>query len=78
MTNAKSKKEYLNRICKVQDYIEEHLHEPLSLDELSNIAGFSKFHFHRIFKAIEKETLAQYVNRLKLENATAFLIIELT
>ncbi|MCK8729006.1 AraC family transcriptional regulator, partial [Clostridioides difficile] len=74
MTNAKSKKEYLNRICKVQDYIEEHLHEPLSLDELSNIAGFSKFHFHRIFKAIEKETLAQYVNRLKLENATAFLI----
>ncbi|MBZ0966958.1 AraC family transcriptional regulator, partial [Clostridioides difficile] len=50
MTNAKSKKEYLNRICKVQDYIEEHLHEPLSLDELSNIAGFSKFHFHRIFK----------------------------
>ncbi|MFL8801798.1 MULTISPECIES: GyrI-like domain-containing protein [unclassified Clostridioides] len=74
MTSSKSKTEYLNRICKVQDYIEEHLHEPLSLDELSNIAGFSKFHFHRIFKAIEKETLSQYVNRLKLENATAFLI----
>lgn len=45
MTNAKSKKEYLNRICKVQDYIEEHLHEPLSLDELSNIAGFQNFIF---------------------------------
>ncbi|MGO1044870.1 AraC family transcriptional regulator [Clostridioides difficile] len=74
MTDSQIKKEYLRRICKVQDYIEDHLYDSLSLEELSNIAGFSKFHFHRIFKAIEKETLSQYVNRLKLEGATSFLI----
>ncbi|PJI08082.1 MULTISPECIES: AraC family transcriptional regulator [Clostridium] len=74
MINAESKKEYLRRIYKVQDYLEAHLHDSISLEELSNVAGFSKFHFHRIFKAIVNESLSQYVNRLKLEKSTQMLI----
>lgn len=74
MTNSQSKKEYLRRIHKVQDYIETHLYDLLSLEELANVAGFSKFHFHRIFKAVVEESLSHYVNRLKLESAMHLLI----
>lgn len=74
MTNSQSKKEYLRRIYKVQDYIETHLYDSLTLEELAAVAGFSKFHFHRIFKGIVQEPLAQYVNRLKLERAVSLLI----
>ncbi len=74
MANSQSRKEYLRRILKVQDYIEANLCNSLSLEELAGIAGFSKFHFHKIFKGIVKESLLQYVNRQKLENAKIFLI----
>lgn len=74
MTNSQSKKEYLRRIYKVQDYIETHLYDSLTLEELAAVAGFSKFHFHRIFKGIVQEPLSQYVNRLKLERAVFLLI----
>lgn len=74
MENNKNRKEYLRRIYTVQDYIEAHISEPLNLDELAKVSGFSKFHFHRIFKALMNETLAHYVNRLKLEKATHLLI----
>ncbi|MDL2218713.1 AraC family transcriptional regulator, partial [Christensenellaceae bacterium OttesenSCG-928-M15] len=65
---------YLQRIHKVQDYIEENLNDNFVLSELADIAGFSKYHFHRIFSAITNETLLQYINRIKLERA-AFLIL---
>lgn len=74
MTNFQSRKEYLQRIYKVQDYIETHVYDSLSLEELATVAGFSKFHFHRIFKGIAQESLAHYVNRLKLEKSTILLI----
>ncbi len=73
MDKRQSKNEYLRRIHKVQDYIEENLSYTLVLAELADIAGFSKYHFHRIFRAITNESLLQYVNRVKLERA-AFLI----
>lgn len=74
MDNSSSRNEYLQRIHKVQDYIEENLTGTLVLSELADIAGFSKYHFHRIFSALTNETLLQYVNRIKMERA-AFLLL---
>ena len=74
MKSAQSHKRYLRSIHKVQDYIEENLHTPFVLSELAEVAGFSKYHFHRIFSSITNETLLQYINRIKLERAAAFLI----
>lgn len=74
MNNSKSKSEYLHRIHKVQDYLEDNIHNPITIDELSEVAGFSKYHFHRIFKGIMNEPLSQYVNRLKLEKARGLII----
>lgn len=63
--------EYFRRLHAVQDYIESNLHRGLVLDELAAVAGFSKFHFHRIYRAMTQESLFQFVNRLKLERAAA-------
>ncbi|MED3062701.1 effector binding domain-containing protein [Bacillus thuringiensis] len=73
MESKQSRNEYLRRIYKVQDYIESHINDSLSIEELADIAGFSKFHFHRIFKGILDEPLSRYVNRLKFERATNLL-----
>ncbi len=73
MEHYASKNEYIRRINKVQDYIERNASQSFTLEELSNIAGFSKYHFHRIFKAITHESLLQYVNRSKLERSAHLL-----
>ncbi|MGN7193648.1 AraC family transcriptional regulator [Bacillus mycoides] len=73
MESSQSRNEYLRRVYKVQDYIESHINDSLSIEDLANVAGFSKFHFHRIFKGMMDEPLSRYVNRLKLERATHFL-----
>lgn len=73
MPNLPSRDEYLRRIHAVQDYIEENLDNALVLSELAEVAGFSKYHFHRIFRAMTRETLLQYVSRIKLERAAAYL-----
>lgn len=66
--------EYISRINRVQDYIEANLGGDLSLNTLAEISGFSKFHFHRIFRGIVKETLLSYINRIRMER-TIFLLL---
>lgn len=77
MENKQSRNEYVRRIHKVQDYIESNIDSSLSIEELADVAGFSKYHFHRIFKGIVDELLSRYVNRLKLERATNLLTYRL-
>jgi AraC family transcriptional regulator len=78
MTNNKvstaNLEEYISRINKVIDYIENHLDEELSLDTLAKVACFSSFHFHRIFSAFVGETLSRFIRRLRLEKAANKLI----
>lgn len=73
MPDQKCQDEYIRKIHKVQDYIEDHLGQALSIEELSNAAGFSKYHFSRIFQGILNEPLAHYVNRIRMENALFLL-----
>ncbi|MGE6963802.1 AraC family transcriptional regulator [Bacillus thuringiensis] len=77
MENKQSRNEYVRRIHTVQDYIESNINSSLSIEELAEVVGFSKFHFHRIFKGIIDEPLSRYVNRLKLERATNLLTYRL-
>lgn len=66
--------DYVSRINKVIDYIDLHLGTDLSLEELADVAQFSKYHFHRIFFALMQETLFQYIQRLRLEKAASCLV----
>jgi len=60
---------YRERMLEVLLHIQSHLDEPLSLDALAEIACFSPFHFHRIFKGLVGESVKEHVRRLRLERA---------
>ena len=68
-----TKSSYQERILKVLLYIQNNLYESLSLEELAEIACFSPYHFHRIFRGMVGETLAEHVRRLRLERAAQLL-----
>jgi AraC family transcriptional regulator len=69
--NAAARTEYFARVHRVMDYIERHLGERLTLEELSAVANFSPFHFHRVFTACAGESLYQFILRLRLERAAS-------
>ena len=58
---------YRSRFRKVLEYIDSHLDDDLSVDRLSNVAAFSKYHFHRQFSELFGISVYKYVqlNRLK-------------
>mgnify|MGYP001441891539 CR=1 FL=1 len=66
--------EYIQRINKVLTFIDDHLDEDLSLQTISNIAFYSPFHIHRLFKAITNETLNSYITRKRIERTALMLI----
>ena len=65
----KTKDEYLKRVRRVQDYIENHLDDKISPSELSKLANLSPHHFHRVFRGVTGESVLEYTRRLKLERA---------
>ena len=65
--------EYDRRVNRVIDHIRLHLADELPLAGLARVAGFSPFHFHRVFRAATGETVAGFVQRLRLERAAVAL-----
>jgi len=65
-----TKDEYLQSIYKVIYYIEQNYNDDLTLEELSRVAGFSKYHFHRIFSSIVGENLSDYIRKVRLSSTT--------
>jgi AraC family transcriptional regulator len=65
--------EYRSRINRVIDHIDQALQTKLSLEGLSRVACFSKYHFHRIFHTITGETLFEYIQRRRIEKAAHLL-----
>lgn len=66
---------YENQIKKVITFIGKHIDEPLTLTELSEIACFSKYHFHRLFTVYTGLSLQQYIRWLRLKRAAHQLIV---
>lgn len=64
---------WLKRLEKAMDYIEEHLEEEISLEELGKITCCSPFHFQRIFSCLTELSLAQYIRRRRMTKAAADL-----
>jgi AraC family transcriptional regulator len=69
-----SKRAYLDRIERVVTHIHTHLDDPLDLDTLADIACLSRFHWHRVYRAMTGETAAQTVKRLRLQRAAFSLV----
>ncbi len=70
MTNANEK-----RLLRVLDHIHDNPAGDLSLDALSDVAAMSRFHWHRVFRAITGETLAQAVRRIRMQRASYLLVM---
>ncbi|SKB96816.1 AraC family transcriptional regulator [Sphingobacterium nematocida] len=68
-----SRKEYINRIIRVMEYIDQHLDQAIDLSKMADIASFSPFHFHRIFTLMTGETPNTYVSRIRLEKVGRLL-----
>jgi AraC family transcriptional regulator len=66
---------YERQLKKVLEFIGKHLDDKLTLNQLSDIACFSKYHFHRLFTAYTGLSLQQYVRWLRLKRAAHQLII---
>lgn len=71
---SQQRAEYVARINRVIDHIENHLDEELTLERLAEVALFSRYHFHRIFGAMVGETLGQFIQRLRVEKAATLLL----
>lgn len=69
-----SRSEYLERINRALDYIDQNLSRELTLREIAEHAWFSPYHFHRIFSAVMGETLAAFIRRIRLEKAAGMLL----
>ena len=66
-------KEQQERFSMLCNYINAHCTEDLSLDELANEAGFSKYHFARLFKEITGTTCHNYLLGRRLLYAKSLL-----
>jgi AraC family transcriptional regulator len=67
---------YAKRIARVLAHIGGHLEEDLSVERLSQVAGFSKFHFHRQFAAFTGVSVGKFVALMRLKRASMQLAFE--
>ena len=74
MAHPETTLDYGGRLERVLAYLADNLDRELDLDRLADVACFSPFHFHRIFHALQGETVAESVRRMRLHRAAIELI----
>ncbi len=66
--------EYIDRFFTVCNYINDHCTENICMDDLADIAGFSKFHFARLFKQVMNISCYDYLINRRIMYAEKLLI----
>lgn len=56
-------------------WIDEHIQSPLKIIQVSSRAGYSRWHFQRMFYRITQKPLAQYIRNRRLECAARDIIM---
>ena len=69
----KPEQTYAERFQRVFEYIDRHLDEPISVSQLSEVAHFSAFHFHRQFTLYTGVPVYRYVQLMRLRRASYLL-----
>jgi len=62
-----------DEIAAAIEYVREHYAQPISVDDLASVAGFSRYHFSRLFKQSEGLSPGEYIIRHRLREATRLL-----
>lgn len=66
--------EYNEKFGVVLKYIDKNYMEDISLDKLASIAGYSKYHFSRIFKQYCEMSYITYINKIRTNAAQQLLL----
>lgn len=74
LSNRKRGTRMLANLNQAMDYIEEHLTEEVSFDELAKKTGISVYHFKRTFSFIAGMSLAEYIKKRRLAEANLALL----
>jgi AraC-like DNA-binding protein len=66
--------EYSEKFSTVMKYIDANYMYDISLDQLADVAGYSKYHFSRIFKQYNSMSYLQYINARRTRSAENLLL----
>ncbi len=71
--NADSQHKNIDKLVEVTNYIDSHRSDDLTVEQLADLAGFSKFHFERLFKAYMGISCYQYITKRRVLMAQELL-----
>jgi len=72
--NERTQTDYAERLERVFRWLADHLDDTLDLARLADVACLSPYHFHRVYRAMQGETAADTVRRMRLHRAAVELI----
>lgn len=60
---------YIEVVLKAIDYMEKHIEDKITIEEIAQAVHFSKFHFMKIFYAVTGQNIGTYLFRRRMTNA---------
>ncbi len=66
-------REKIAAVQRMQDYIEQHITEPITLNQLARAAEYSPWHSARLFKELTGKTPFDYIRAMRLSRAAVIL-----
>lgn len=67
--NLMEKQDQLDAVTRMQQYIEQHMEQSVSLEEVARAGGYSIRHAKRIFREYTGKTLSDYIRRMQMTAA---------
>lgn len=74
MNERTTRSDFAERLERVFGWLADHLDDSVDLARLADVACLSPYHFHRVYRAMQGETAAETVRRLRLHRAAVELI----
>jgi len=73
-TQTNKRQDYVARLNSVFEYIDSHLSEKLILEDIAEVAHYSKYHFERIFKIFTSKSFYQFLKEKRISYSEALLL----
>ena len=73
MSSNRAPDDLLVHLRRARDHADRHYTEPLDLAQLAAVAGISKYHFQRLFRATYGRSPAAYLTERRIERAQDLL-----
>ena len=65
--------EIFRKLIQAQNFIHDNKTQVLSLEKMARVAGLSQFYFQRLFKKVFHQSPAQYLEKVRMEEAIQLL-----